>query len=149
MAMMNSTTERATTVARSNKRGLLVMAGGAIVAISFAMMSGTNWMPAAPAAQVQVQKRATSDTLAVGATFTFAQSFGDVVLTVRSVDGDMVTVADAEGDIMTVSAETLTGGTLPASNADSNALRMMEVVEQRAASGYYSRHAGQNGAWGD
>lgn len=138
---------KSTMPTKPNKyRGWLVLGGGALVAVSVAMMSGTNWMPQT---QAQPATVATNGALSVGDTLTFAQSFGDVVLTVRNVDGDMVTVADAEGDTTTVNVEQLTGGTLPASNADKRAARMLEVVKARAASGYYERHKGQNGAWSD
>ena len=54
MAMMNSTAERAsTTPTKNSKRGWIVLVGGVAVAVSAAMMSGTNWMPQAPATVAQ------------------------------------------------------------------------------------------------
>lgn len=131
----------------SKYRGLLVLGGGALVAVSVAMMSGTSWLPET---QAQPTPAVVADgALSVGDTLTFAQPFGNMTLTVRNIDGDMVTVADADGDTMTVNTEQLTGGTLPADDTERNAAHMMDVVKARAASGYYERHKGQNGAWSD
>lgn len=54
MAMMNSTTERAsTTPTKNNKRGWIVLVGGVAVAVSAAMMNGTSWLPKEPATVTQ------------------------------------------------------------------------------------------------
>lgn len=52
MAVMQSNTQ---TQKGSSKRGLVIMLGGASVAVSVAMMNGINWMPSAPAQPVQEQ----------------------------------------------------------------------------------------------
>jgi hypothetical protein len=156
MTVMKSTTPNATAKAASNRRGLVttgVIAGAALLAL----YGGRPWLgysatpnatkptvtSAAPAETV-----ADSGDLAVGDTLAFDSAHGKVLLSVQSVDGDTVTVTDADGDEMTVNREMLTGGTLPASNTEANADHMMAVIAQRAASGYYVRHAGVNGAHG-
>lgn len=92
---------------------------------------------AAPVAQV-----AQSSQYEVGQTLTVPSEIGDITLRITGISADGITLADAEGDEDTVSLADLVAGIFfPADEADRNAARMAEVVEQRRQSGYYERNA--------
>lgn len=90
---------------------------------------------------------ALAGTVEVGQVFNFATEVGNIRLVVVNVAGDQVTLTDSEGDSNTVSLAQITGGTLPAEDVEAAIQRMMQVVEQRRASGYYERNKPAGWHW--
>jgi hypothetical protein len=78
-----------------------------------------------------------------GATIWVDTVIGQVPLTVVSIANGQATLTDADGDEHVMSANALAWGSLAddIDQADERAARMVEVVEQRRASGYYEDHA--------
>lgn len=140
---VQSTTPTNTQRAGANRKALILLI--ITCAMVFAAISfGGTWFNETPA-QVEAQQSEVG-TLAVGNVFNFDTEHGNVALTVAALDGSTVIVTDGEGDRIAMPVAQLTGGTLPASDTDAAAARMLETVKRRAASGYYVRNAGVNGA---
>jgi hypothetical protein len=81
--------------------------------------------------------------LLLGATIWVDTVIGQVPLTIVSIANGQATLTDADGDEHVMSANALAWGSLvdDIDQADERAARMVEVVEQRRASGYYEAHA--------
>jgi hypothetical protein len=79
----------------------------------------------------------------LGATIWVDTVIGQVPLTIVSIANGQATLTDADGDEHVMSANALAWGSLvdDIDQADERAARMVEVVEQRRASGYYEAHA--------
>lgn len=140
---LQSTTPTNTQRAGANRKALillLITCVAAFVAISF----GGTWFPETPTS-VEAQQTG-ADIEHAGSVFNFDTEHGNVALTVAALDGDTAIVTDGEGDRITMPVAQLTGGTLPASDTDAAAARMLETVKRRAASGYYANSAGVSGA---
>jgi hypothetical protein len=78
-----------------------------------------------------------------GATILVDTVIGQVPLTIGSIANGQATLTDADGDQHVMSASALAWGSMvdDIDQADERAARMIEVVEQRRASGYYEAHA--------
>lgn len=122
---------------RNNRTNLLFIVLATAAGILCAMYYGRSWFDTAPVtAQVEAQP-AQADTMAVGDVLSFDSVMGKVTVTIAGIDGDAVTVTDSDGDKITATMAQLSAAELPFGDVDANARRMMDVIDERVAAGYY------------
>lgn len=118
---------------------------GVLVGVAFWYVQVRNASPpaTAPASTTSATVESASVDLLPGATVWIDTTVGKIPLTIVSIANGQATLTDADGDTHIMSANALAWGS-PVDDidqAETNKARMLEVIEQRRASGYYEAHA--------
>lgn len=114
----------------------------ALCGAAFWFVQALNATPSATANSATSTESAPVELLP-GATILVDTVIGQVPLTIVSIANGQATLTDADGDQHVMSANALAWGSITddIDQADERAARMIEVVEQRRASGYYEAQA--------